>query len=364
MPRPHINDIINPTLLRDMIDGGYIRTRHHDTLPLTLYSYTEKAQYESVWNDATMQCRGLIVDHHGTIHARPWGKFFNSDQPEAGALDLDATVEVTDKLDGSLGIGWLDPIHGFHIATRGSFHSEQAQWAKRHYSRGFRHLWTPQDGYTYLFEIVYPQNRIVLDYGRREDLVLLGIVDTATGFDVKNWRDFEWPGGVSELFPTVSLRDALAMPPRTNAEGLVVRYVATDHRVKIKQADYVALHKLVTGLTERGVWEALAGNTWQDFISAVPDEFHAWCNQVSDRLSGQYFTIWAGSRTAYLDIVEKVGDDRKAFAMEAAKHPVLRPYLFMHLDGHHQKLEAAIWKAIRPSGDTYMNSTAAEENAA
>lgn len=52
MARPHINDLIDPTLLQDMIAGGYIRTRQHDTLPLTLYSYTEKAHAkleQAIW---------------------------------------------------------------------------------------------------------------------------------------------------------------------------------------------------------------------------------------------------------------------------------------------------------------------------
>jgi putative RNA ligase len=34
---------------------------------------------------------------------------------------------------------------------------------------------------TVLVEIVYPANRIVLDYGGLDDLILLGAVDIATG---------------------------------------------------------------------------------------------------------------------------------------------------------------------------------------
>lgn len=39
--------------------------------------------------------------------------------------------------------------------------------------------WTPPTGHTVLFEIIYPENRIVVDYGEMEDLVLLTRRDAA-----------------------------------------------------------------------------------------------------------------------------------------------------------------------------------------
>lgn len=56
-------------------------------------------------NPTTRTCRGLIVHSTtGRVLARPWAKFVNHGRPEAETLDLAAPVEVTDKLDGSLGI--------------------------------------------------------------------------------------------------------------------------------------------------------------------------------------------------------------------------------------------------------------------
>lgn len=361
----HINDIINPALLGEMIAGGYIRTRTHDTLPLTLYSYTEKAQYERVWNQATTQCRGLIVDHHGIVQARPFPKFWNHNEPEAGELDLDAPVEVADKMDGSLGIGFVYNDE-FVIATRGSFHSEQAAWATRYWNQTeIGKFSTPNPHYTYLFEIIYPQNRIVLDYGGREDLALLAIIETATGEDSDDWRDPMWPGAIAEVFPYSTLREALTAPPRENAEGFVIRNLRTGQRIKAKFEWYVALHKIVTGLTERSVWEALVGDTWDEFAAAVPDEFFDWCDGVASKLSEAYTDLYVDISDAHQKILARVDvTDRKAYAMEAAKRPDLRPYLFLLLDNNKAKLEQAIWKALRPSGDTFMNTTAAEEAAA
>lgn len=41
-------------------------------------------------------------------------------------------------------------------------------------------------GKTYCFEIVYPANKILVDYGKRRELVLLAVIDTEFGFDEPN----------------------------------------------------------------------------------------------------------------------------------------------------------------------------------
>ena len=39
----------------------------------------------------------------------------------------------------------------------------------------------PKPGKTYLFEIIYPENRIVVDYGDYKGLVLIDVIDNETG---------------------------------------------------------------------------------------------------------------------------------------------------------------------------------------
>ncbi len=45
---------------------------------------------------------------------------------------------------------------------------------------------------TYLFEIIYPENRIVVNYGDVEELVLLAIIDNATALDLPEDLGFRW----------------------------------------------------------------------------------------------------------------------------------------------------------------------------
>src|SRR5690606_26325973 len=104
--------------------------QRHATLPLSILNYTEKAQWDRVWNPVTLTCRGLILDDDNEVVARPFGKFFNLADHEQDDPRLGWPCDVYEKLDGSLGIAYR---YGDHvgIATRGSFDSEQAQWATR-----------------------------------------------------------------------------------------------------------------------------------------------------------------------------------------------------------------------------------------
>lgn len=329
----HIEDLIPPDDLRHALDEEFVRIQTHPTAPLTIYNYTEKAQYARFWNAATRQCRGLIVDHDGQVVARPFGKFHNlAEHTDAEiAAVADEPVEVWEKEDGSLGIIYPSPDGSWAVATRGSFASEQAQWATR-LIRG-EHIipgdededgewypdapdtrfegWAPPDGVTVLCEIVYPQNRIVVDYAGYAGLILLGGIVTETG----EWMPPEfipWPDRVVERHPHASLEAVLDSPERLDREGYVLRFTRSGFRVKVKHQEYVRLHRIVTGCTAKLVWSYMAvaslyasgldaktigtrlkfdrdeaariiasvqaaGGKWeQAFLQSVPEEFERW----------------------------------------------------------------------------------------
>lgn len=238
-----------------------------------IYNYTDTAMYTpGAWdNPAVRACRGLIVAPDGTVVARPWPKFFNYGQAEAGTLDLDARVSVTDKMDGSLGILHYGQDGRPRVATRGSFTSDQAIHATRVLHGRYAGIAWPPD-VTPLVEIVYPSNRVVCDYGALDDLILLGgvRVDTGDYLGAVEMADLMgWTGPVVDAMPYETLRDALAAPPRHGKEGMCVRYLDAKPPVivKIKQSDYVELHRIVTGLSERVVWRHMAVRACKDIIA-------------------------------------------------------------------------------------------------
>ena len=129
-------------------------------------------------------------------------------------------MHVTDKADGSLGIIYASPDgSGYAIATRGSFASDQARHATELLRTRYG-AFVPPAGKTVLVEIIYPANRIVVDYAGLDDLVLLGAVDIATGRTSGPEAVPTWPGPVVARFDHATLADALAAPPRAGPRGL------------------------------------------------------------------------------------------------------------------------------------------------
>lgn len=345
----HLWDLLDLQALDTALEDGYVREQHHPTLPLRILNYTEKAQYERAWNGVTLNCRGLIVEDTGKVVARPFQKFFNYSEHPEGTFDLTARVTATDKLDGSLGI--LYPTSDGHaIATRGSFTSDQAQHATKLWQDRYAGTAQVDENITWLFEIIYPENRIVCDYGGADDLFLLGGVHHRNGVPVAP-DVLDYPGPKVTRFSYGTLAEALAAQPRPGAEGIVICFARDATLVKVKQEDYVALHRLVTGLNARVVWERLgAGETVQQICEPLPDEFHPWVEGVATDLTTRAAQMLTGAHKEHARITAALPDcwTRKDYAAEASRSEH-RAWLFMLLDG--KDPAPKIWRTLRPSGE-------------
>jgi RNA ligase len=136
-------------VLEKYYNDGLVYKQVHPTLPLTIWNYTEKVQYEGLFDDITLQTRGLVTDDKGNVVARPFKKFFNQ---EEGKHTPTNEFKVYEKMDGSYII--LFNYKGEWVfASRGSFTSEQAIKAKE-ISNNFN-LHKLNKDYTYIFEIIY-----------------------------------------------------------------------------------------------------------------------------------------------------------------------------------------------------------------
>jgi RNA ligase len=347
-------------------EAGYIRTQcHPEDQCLEIWNYTEKCVFDRHWNPTTLATRGLITYLHDGLEleivSRPFDKFFNYGEINAASIAWLDQVEVTDKIDGSLGISYLDPDGKISIATRGSFTSDQALHATEFLRRNPEYAeWmakVDQTEFTVLVEIVYPENRIVVDYGAEDELVLLGIRDVRTGQTVGPQYLNSYPGRRAQTFEYATMADALAAPPRPGQEGLVVRKARTEDRVKLKQEDYILLHRVVTNLNERAVWEVLrTGQDSDAWIAQLPDEFHDWAKDVRRELLKKYQeihqTIDDEFGTVHM-LAESNSRDaqvpfRKAFAGYAQTTPNAG-FLFSKLDG--KDYSAKVWDLIKPAAN-------------
>ena len=334
---------MNTTLLKEMIAKNYVRVNKHPEHDLYIYNYTQNAQFERVWNDITLACRGLILDQNHKVIARPFPKFFNLGEMENQVLP-DSTFEVYDKMDGSLGIlYWINDVP--FMASRGSFASDQSDKANEMLHGKYRNSWSFLDkNKTYLFEIIYPENRIVLDYGAAEELVLLAIIDTKSGEEFP-LEDIGFP--VVEKYDGIKDILVLKEMDTDNKEGFIIKY-ANNFRVKIKFEEYLRLHLIITQVSNLNIWEYLKTNQpMEEILERVPDEFFDWVKQTKSDLENQYSVIENQCKNDF-----KVLESRK----ETALYFLTCQYsgvLFAMLDN--MDYSGIIWKMIRPTFEKPFN---------
>lgn len=348
-----IEDLMDMELLAEMLEEGYVRFGTHKEFPeLRIFEYTAKTMFDRKWNDVTMKTRGLIVNWAtGEVLARPFNKFFNYGEPsqeEQVRLDLNDEVDVYDKMDGSLGILYRRPDGQLAIATKGSFHSEQADWATKEFHRYMReqswNMFITEDT-TWLFEIIYPENRIVVTYDF-SGLVLLGARNIEDGCEFFPEDLPEWKGRSTTRFHYKTLREALEAPPRRNAEGFVVYLSEFDVRVKIKQEDYLKLHKTVFSFGPQYIYDRLdQGMTEEDILAGLPDEFH----KEATLLMTSFLLEHMRRRSKALKTFHKIyveGMSRADFSEKAMQYDNWK-FLFTlyNKDSDHAE---RIWKTLNP----------------
>jgi RNA ligase len=339
-----IEDLLDTDQLATEIDAGYVTERAHPEFPeLRILNYTDRCQFDGHWTAVTRQTRGVIYNADTReVLARPFAKFYNyGDVANTGDLDLDAPIlGACDKWDGSLGIRYQRPDGRYAIATRGSFASEQAEHATALLNDNPGAFVEPVAGETDLFEIIYPGNRIVLDYDGMDALVWLGTVENATGAFMPVVRESD---------PIVgTLRDVLALPDRENAEGWVV-WLDHTRAVKIKQTDYLDLHRVVSHLTVKEVWRQLRAGTFEAFAEALPDEFHTWAVDTAGPLRQAFESTEARAHILLRQMPDYPDRKSQALWIQANAPVEYRGFLFGLLDG--RDITDGIWKLIEPRGD-------------
>ena len=325
---------MNLQVLKQYEADGLLYSQVHPTLPLSIWNYTDEVQYESLWDDITLQCRGLVVDNLGNIVARPFKKFFNLSE---GKTEVTDEYEIYTKYDGSLGIlfsyndEWI-------FASRGSFTSDQAL-------RGFEmlsryDLFLLDKGNTYCFEIIFKENKVVVDYGEYEDVVLTGVFNTLTG-EEENLNHWLLPHARlhSSNTPLVDLHKVI----KDNEEGYVIRF-SNGERCKIKGAEYLRLHKMMSEMSTTAVWDCLRnGDSILTLLEGYPDEWYNNVRHYENELK-ELFNFWKATYES-LYINYSLIKDTKHFA-EVVKDKEYKHFMFSLRNG--KNIEKQIWDRIKP----------------
>jgi RNA ligase len=267
------------------------------------------------------ECRGLIFLADGRLMSRPFHKFFNVGEraeTQPNVLDMSQPHTVFEKMDGSMirpiwvggqlrlatKMGVTDTaVEAERIATR-----SQMEWMQIMFSQGV----TP------LFEFISPENRIVLEYDRKE-LVLLAMRLNRTG----EYMDVREMDG-NEFFPVVphygsvdgNVDEYIARQRgKAGREGDVIRF-DNGHMLKVKNDWYVRVHKVKDQIrTDRHILALLLNGELDDVKAHIGqadrDRVDAYERRFHDAFRAKLADLEEKARFA----MEQAGGDRKTLAV-------------------------------------------------
>jgi len=362
--------------LQSYIEKGLLTKQSHKTLPLDIYCYGRTAVYTNVWDNITSKCRGIVVDREtNEIVARPFEKFHNynrtaeQDENVTAAVKDGARVYFWEKMDGFMLTRF--EYRGLVIVTsKSSFESIHAKWGRAEVGNTVD-FWPPNT--TAVFEGISPNFRIVVDYGKRNELVLLAVIDNETGDEMEPAELREWArknglripsfftGTVSEFYTKINREHE-----GTNLEGFVATWYPEDggvpYRLKLKYLEYMRLHRMITGISPKQISKLIEDGMVTE-LNMLHNDTTPWMAKFVDRwvhaLETEYESIKARSTEAYVNSKEVVrvkvgqrpyenmGQERKAWAAEFTRpeNKQYSPILFHMLDGRDPA--PVIWEMVR-----------------
>lgn len=363
----HLYDIFDEELFERHLRERTVVVRRHPELDLSIYNYSAAVQYKELWDSVTRTCRGLVADSSGNIVARPFAKFFHLsdlDSPPETA----ATASV--KEDGSLGIVY-PTSSGPRVATRGSFDSMQAIDGTRMLAELHPNFQAPPD-VTVLVEILTESSKVVVEY-ETPRLVGLAAIDNATGADVPLREVWDGPVAQTQTVNDSNELNELLSEVRhldgTQREGFVLTW-PTDKgpyvRAKVKSPDYVRLHAIITGVTERDVHAAVGrdlfphlpaaqlakalgvpvseahGVGFTELVEILPDELYGWALSVRDSLMASLAKV----ESEVAAVAEPLRHVERGQAVAMLKnHPLRHLVLTMLSDREWRHFH---WRQLRP----------------
>ena len=327
------------------IDGEY-----------AIFKYKDSCQYDKNWNDINKECRGIIW-HLPTkkLIARPFAKFWNLNEFEylkIENLPFNEPHIIWEKLDGSMVSVFLDINGKIKCATPGSLISEQSKWAKNWLEEFFTingnyHQFLHKlEEHTFIFEAIYPENLIVVNYGQRTELVLLAvrklngeelhpnIVD-----EIARQFNFSRPRRYNFIIDGLQ-----TIPFESNSEGYVVHWPEKSLRVKIKGEEYTQLHRLRSTFSLKGVCEALSEGNYGKLYSVLPNHLRTISDDIAAQLRTKFFTLKADVIAAYDSIKDLPTRKEKAIKIQKSFPKHLWSHLFCNLDN--KLTDRDLWMAI------------------
>lgn len=324
------------TNLLSLINEGYIRKAEHPTLPLFIYNYTPKTQFEQVWNNITRITRGLVLDETYQFIIKCPEKFFNKGEPFASSINL-FNCRISEKLDGYYISIKQDSKYGLIITSRGSFHNQYTEAVKSFLTPNVIEQLKPD--YTYFCELCQNfagDEAIILTQHPTPKLVCWAIRDNLFQEVIPN---SSCPLPIAKKLSLSEAKKYL----QQKVEGVVAQDLNTFERVKIKTEWFIQHHRILSDCTKKRAWEILSqGKLIQDLD--IPDEMMPKMQQYEKELMADYQNLWSKILKADYETSELT--DKELGLLN--KYQDLKPYIFLLRKDKDQQCFNKIWHAIQP----------------
>ena len=257
-----------------------------DDLMLLKYN---KCIYNTGWFNFALQSRGVVLDKNTLeIVGYPFDKFFNiNERPEYREDEVlrhlkNATkVSLTDKKDGTL-ISVFNHNNKTYITTNGSLDNEYINWAWKLFNEKYKDfIENVPDNYTFIFEMIIPESKVVIDYGNMRKLFLIGIremknyrflsYEKMTDFAKNNNLDITEEDDFSDIKTLIKKSNSLR---EANKEGWVLRITEPneDYFVKIKLAEYFELHRMVSRISFKRVYNLYVTGNLESYMEIATED--------------------------------------------------------------------------------------------
>lgn len=246
----------NHSVLQKYVDDTFICHEKHPFADLHIYGYYAVQKKQHIWDEVSKYCRGIILDGDGNVVEMPFMKFWTFRQYLSENLLLlsegqiiripSKKFRITEKVDGTMvTLYWIGDTP--YLATQRSFSNVKAIEATKILHERYSHLFSRFDrSRTYVFEAIYPETKVLIDYGDMRDLILIGVIDKASGKPLKVPEDlgFLTCKDYTEQYGHIEDLNDLAALNLHNKEGFVL-YYDDGSMVKLKFPWYSHAHSIL-----------------------------------------------------------------------------------------------------------------------
>jgi len=345
------NNLWEEGLLAKYCEANQVYVKTSQKYPsLILLHYADEVSYGKTWNTFNRMCRGAILDlKRKRVVAWPFDKFFNLNEHESSNFKnlFGKPFLATEKLDGSMLILFRDPDSCKNrFTTKGSFDSEHAEYANSIMPKKLEFLDISQ--ITFMFELIDSKFRNVIDYkkkGYKDGIYLIGarliesgdlvtnmqLQDLAEHIGIPVYKTFDF-NAINQVI------DNCENLPATE-EGYVLKFDNEQHLVKVKGKDYVIAHRIMKGMNDNALIDALKEDKKREILTNCPEEYR---EEVEIRFKKVEDLACKFIKQAFENFhqCKKNFKERKAFALEVNKtvSPALRKFMFVLYDGQDKRV--------------------------